>query len=85
MYTLELGAFMYKYFINDLPVAFKEYLKNGSVIHDYPTRHVNNLNLTNNRKSFSDYAIRTKVPILSNSFLKTIRESKSVQFEKKSH
>ena len=50
-----------------------------SDIHDYPTRHVNNLNLTNNRKSFSDHAIRTNGPILWNSLSKTIRESKSVK------
>ena len=74
MYTLELGVFMYKYSINDLPVAFKEYFMKRSDIHDYPTRHVNNLNLTNNRKSF-----RTNGPILWNSLSKTIRESKSVK------
>ena len=79
MYTLELGVFMYKYSINDLPVAFKEYFMKRSDIHDYPTRYVNNLNLTNNRKSFSDHAIRTNGPILWNSLSKTIRESKSVK------
>ena len=73
MYTLELGVFMYKYSIIDLPVAFKEYFMKRSDIHDYPTRHVNNLNLTNNRKSFSDHAIRTNGPILWNSLSKTIR------------
>ena len=79
MYTLEQGVFMYKYSINDLSVAFKEYFMKRSDIHDYPTRHVNNLNLTNNRKSFSDHAIRTNGPILWNSLSKTIRESKSVK------
>ena len=79
MYTLELGVFMYKYSINDLPVAFKEYFIKRSDIHDYPTRHVKYLNLTNNRKSFSDHAIRTNGPILWNLLSKTIRESKSVK------
>ena len=81
MYTLELGVFLYKYSIKDLPVAFKEYFMKRSDIHDYPTRHVlvNNLNLTNNRKYFSDHAIRTNGPILWNSLSKTIRESKSVR------
>ena len=64
---------------NYLPVAFKEYFMKRSDIHDYPTRHVNNLNLTNNRKSFSDHAIRTNGPILWNLLSKTIRESKSVK------
>ena len=78
MYTLELGVLMYKYSINDLPVAFNEYFMKSFDIHDYPTRHVNNLNLTNNRKSVSDHAIRTNGPILWNSLSETIRESKSV-------
>ena len=46
---------MYKYSTNDLPVAFKEFFMKPSDIHDYLTRYVNNLNLTNNRKSFSDH------------------------------
>ena len=32
MYTLELGVFMYRYSINDLSVAFKEYFKKRSDI-----------------------------------------------------
>ena len=73
---------MYKYSINDLPVAFKEYFMKRSDIHDYPTRHVNNLNLTNNKKSFSDHAFRTNGPILRISLStcsKAIRKSKSVK------
>ena len=57
MYTLELGVFMYRFSISDLPVAFKEYFTKRSEIHDYPTRHVNDLNLTNNKKFFSDHSI----------------------------
>ena len=55
MYTLELGVFMYRFSISDLPVAFKEYLKRRSEIHEYPTRHVNDLNLTNNKKFFGSF------------------------------
>ena len=62
---------MYKY--------SKGYFMKRVDIHDYPTRHVNNFNLTNNRKSFSDHAIRTNGLILLNSLSKTIRESESVK------
>ena len=48
MYTLKLGVFMYRFSISDLPVAFKEYFTKRSDIHDYLTKHVNDLNLTNN-------------------------------------
>ena len=42
MYTLELGVFMYRFSIVDLPVAFfKNYFSKRSDIHEYPTRHVN--------------------------------------------
>ena len=39
---------MYRFSIDDLPAAFKNYFSKRSDIHDYPTRHVNDLNLTNN-------------------------------------
>ena len=80
MYTLELGVFMYRFSITDLPVAFKEYFKKRSEIHDYPTRHVNDLNLTNNKKLFSDHSIRTNGPILWNSLSKTLKESQTIRY-----
>ena len=53
MYTLELGVFMFKYFINDLPGAFKDYFTKRSDTHDYPARHVDDFNLTKNKKLFA--------------------------------
>ena len=41
---------MYKYSINDLPNTFNDYFKKRSDIHGYKTRHVNDLNLTKNKK-----------------------------------
>ena len=78
MYSLELGVFMYKFCTNDLPSAFKEYFHKRSSIHNYQTRHVNDLNLTNNKKSFSDHSIRTCGPIFWNSLPTAIKDSKSV-------
>ena len=78
MYTLELGVFMYRFSIDDLPVAFKNYFSKPD-IHEYPTRHVNDLNLTNNNKSFSDHTFHTHGPILWNSLPKSIKECKSVK------
>ena len=83
MYTLELGVFMFKYSINDLPVAFKDYFTKRSDTHDYPTRHVNDFNLAKNKKAFSDHAIRTRGPILWNSLSKSMRNSKSVNHFRK--
>ena len=78
MYSLDLGVFMYKFSTNDLPSAFKEYFHKLSNIHDYQTRHINVLNLTNNKKSFSDHSILTCDPILWNSLPTAIKDSKSV-------
>ena len=61
-----------------LPLAFKEYFHKRSNIHNYETRHVNDLNLTNNRKSFSDHSIQTCGPILWNTLPTAIKDSKSV-------
>ena len=78
MYILELGVFMYRFSIDDLPVAFKNYFSKRSDIHEYPTRHINDLNLTNNKKSFSDHTICTR-GLLWNSLPKSIKECKSVK------
>ena len=79
MYTLELRVFMYKFYINDLPVAFNDYFKKRSDIHDYPTRQINNLTLSLNRKSFSDHAIWTSGPHLWNSLPEKLKDSKTVK------
>ena len=79
MYTLELGLFMYKYSINVLPVAFSNYFTKRSDIHNYSTRHVNDLNLTKNKKSFSDHGIRSCGPILWNSLPKSLKETKTAK------
>ena len=70
---------MYRFSIGDLPVAFKNYFSKRSDIHEYPTRHVNDLNVTNTKKSFSNHIIRTRGPILWNSLPKSIKECKSVK------
>ena len=78
MFFLELGVFMYKFSTNDLLLAFKEYFHKRSNIHNYETRHVNDLKLTNNKKLFSDHSIRTCGPILWNTVPTAIKDSKSV-------
>ena len=79
MYSLELGVFMYKYSINDLPNAFNDYFTKRSDIHGYKTRHVNDLNLTKNKTHFSDHSVRMTGPILWNSVDKKIINSKTVK------
>ena len=76
---VKLGVFMYRFSISDLPMVFEEYFTKSSEIHDYPTRHVNDLNLTYNKKSFSDHAILMSGPILWNSLPKTFKESKTIR------
>jgi len=83
MYTLELGVFMYKYSINNLPNAFNNFFSKRSDIHDYKTIHGNDFNLTKNKKAFSDRGIRTHGPLLWNSLTSTIKTSKSVKHFRK--
>ena len=73
MYTQELGVFMYRFSTSDLPVVFKEYFTKRSEIHEYPTGHVNYLNLKIVWFSFSDHAIRTGGPILWNLLSKALK------------
>ena len=79
MYSLELGVFMCKYSINDLPDIFNDYFTKRSDIHGYRTRHVNELNLTKNKKHFSDHSVRTSGPILWNNLDEKIKSVKSVK------
>ena len=79
MYTLELGTFMYRYSVNELPLIFNDYFSKRSDIHSYQTRHTHCLNLTRNKRTFSDNAIRTTGPLLWNSIDKKMKESKSVK------
>ena len=80
MYTFELGVFMYRYSMNELPSSFKYYFKKRSDIHNYSTRHCNNYNLTKNKKTFSDHSVRTSGPYLWNTLENQLKQSKSVHF-----
>ena len=64
IYTLNLGTFMYRFSINDLPIAFKNFFSKRSEVHNYQTRYANNFNVTNNKKCFSDRSTRSSGPIL---------------------
>ena len=59
-----LSQLLYIFFVNDLPVAFKNHFRKSSDIHEHPTRHVNDLDVTNNKKSFSDHSIQACGTIL---------------------
>ena len=83
MYSLELGVFMYKNSIHELPNSFNEYFTKRSDIHDYQTRQNNDLQLTKNKKVFSDHSVRTSGPILWNSLEKKVKNSKSVKHFRK--
>ena len=85
MYTLELGTFMFRYSVNDLPSSFDGYFAKRSDIHNYSTRHGNDFNLTKNKKTFSDHAVRSSGPRLWNSLDNEIKTSKSVKHFRKQY
>ena len=83
-YKLELGVFMYKYCLNQLPNSFNNFFTKRSDIHSYHTRNSNNYNQTRNKKVFTDQAVRTTGPILWNSLNENVKEAKSLKnFRKK--
>ena len=73
MYTLELGTFMYRYSINVLPSSLSSYFTKRSDVHNYLTRHGYNLNLTKNKKTFSDHSVRTSGPRLWNALENSLK------------
>lgn len=70
---MEFGVFMFRFSINDLANAFNDFFSRRSQIHNHQTRHANNFNITNNKKSFSDRAIRTTGPVLWNPLQKSVK------------
>ena len=83
MYTLELGTFMYRYSINALPSSFSNYFTKRSDVHNYLTRHGNNLNLTKNKKTFSDHSVPTSGAHLWNVLENSLKTLKSVKHLRK--
>ena len=79
MHTLELGTFMYRNSVNELPSSFNDYFIKRSEVHNYLTRHGNHLSLTKNKKIFSDHSVRTTGPRLWNALENSIRDSKSIK------
>ena len=63
MFDMELGMFMYRHSINKLPSSFENYyFTKWSDVHNYPKRHGKHLNVPKNKKTFSDYSVRTIDP-----------------------
>ena len=85
MHTLELGTFMYRSSVNELPSSFNNYFTKRSEVHNYSTRHGNHLNLTKNKKTFSDHSVRSTGPRLWNALENSIRASKSIKHFRKSN
>ena len=79
MHTLELGTFMYRNSVNELPSSFNNHFTKRSEVHNFLTRHGNHLSLTKNKKTFSDHSVRTTGPRLWNALENSIRASKSVK------
>ena len=61
MHTLELGTFMYRNSVNELPSSFNNYFTKRSEVHNYLTRHGIILSLTKNKKTFSDRSVRPRL------------------------
>ena len=73
MYNLELGVFMYKYSIDDLPTIFKDYFSKQSQIHNRDTRNMTNYNLRKSRTNFASRGVKTSGPGFWNSLPKEIK------------
>ena len=84
MHTLELGTFMYRNSVNELPSSFNNYFTKRSEVHSHLTRHGNHLSLTKNKKTFHDFRLILFVlvvlgPRLWNPLENLLRASKSVK------
>ena len=78
-YKLEVGFFMFRYSLNQLPVRFTAFFSKNSDSHGYHTRNGNDFTLTRNKKVFSDLSIKTTGPILWKSIHQNIKDSRSTK------
>ena len=78
-YKLEVGIFMFRYSLNQLPESFKCFFSKNNDSHEYYTRNGNDFTLTRNKKVFSDQSIKTCGPIYWKCIDHKIKQSKSVK------
>ena len=78
-YKLEVGVFMFRYSLNQLPERFNIFFARNNDFHDYHTRNGNDFTLTRNKKVFSDQSIKTTGPILWKSIRQNIKDSRSIK------
>ena len=73
-FKLNLGIFMYKHHTNQLPHIFSNYFIKNSQKHNYSTRNAQDYCINNNKKMFTDRAIRNCGPSFWNSLNKNIKQ-----------
>ena len=73
-FKLHLGIFMYKHHTNQLPNVFSPYFIKHSQKHNYPTRNAQDYCINNNKKMFTDRAIRNCGPMFWNSLDNNVKQ-----------
>jgi hypothetical protein len=73
-FKLNIGIFMYKHHTDQLPNIFSTYFIKHSQNHNYPTRNAQDYCINNNKKTFTDRAIRNCGPMFWNSLNKNTKQ-----------
>ena len=78
-FKLNLGIFMYKHHTNQLPNIFSSYFVKHSQKHNYQTRNAQDYSINNNKKVFSDRAIRNCGPMFWNTLDSKMKNCKTTK------
>ena len=76
-FKFNLGIFMYRHHLNQLPLIFSTYFTKHVQTHNYPTRNAQDSSINKTKKMSSDCAIRNCVPTFWNSLDKTLKHCKT--------
>ena len=78
-FKLNLGMFMYRHHLNQLPPIFSTYFTKHVQTHNYLTRNAQDYSINKTKKMFYDCAIRNCGPSFWNSLDKTLKHCKATK------
>ena len=78
IHIFQTAIFMYKFWINTIPLAFRNIFVYNSSIHSYPTRHSSDFHLTNPKIIMAYKSIRHHGPDIWNALPDKIKHSASL-------
>lgn len=83
LYNFKISTIMYKYYNNQLPEAFENYLQPAEAIHRYPTRKKDTLRILQHSTAICESSLKISGPKIWNTLSESIKTRPSLKAFKK--